>query len=285
MHERTAILSAIDAALQPTDGVPSSVSDTLKIWHDAAHPVYEKDVAARVLPPFYSTAFYQLSYAIERADGEVLNIDRIIEILREVNNAVRDLVSTGWSMFYPFYGVGPSFNTDEKSGLGENDFVECTHLRDPDPNFLTTEMWRVSADGKSTIVRSYLEDDVGYTPQTHLAQGTWFSPQFMVCSLAELVRHARGMGERFKEPVTVHFRCEWRGLRNRILYDPLGRWSGRDPARHDQRISSGAWPFAALSNRLEEIVAELSQPIMRIFMNDFVITPQWVKGQRERWRS
>lgn len=285
MHERTSILGAIDAALRAPELAADSVADALKVWHDAARPLYVKDVGARDLPPFYSTAFYQLSYAIERADGQVLNVDRLLGTLREVNNEVRDLVSTGWSMFHPFAGTGaPYFNTDEKSGLGESDFLECTHLRNPDPSFLAAEMWRVSPDGKCTIIRSYLEDDIMFTPQTQLAQGTWFSPQMMVCSLAELVRHARGIGERFGEPSAVHFRCEWSGLNKRVLYDPVGRWSGRDPAKQDRRVSSGTYPFSSLPNRLEDIVAELAQPVMRIFISDFVITPEWVRGQRKRWR-
>ena len=287
MHERSAIISAIDGALRSAGAVMVSTADALKVWHEAARPIYEKDVAARDLPSFYSSSFCQLSYAIDRGDGEVLNVDRLIEVLREVNGEVRDLVSTGWSMFYPFTRTGgsPSFQTDEKSGQGENDFVECAHLRDFDPTFLATDMWRVSADGTATIIRSYWEDDVGFTPQTHLPQGTWFSPQMMVRSLAEFVRHARGMGERFNDVTGVQFICEWRGLENRILYDPLGRFSGHQRARQDRRFSAGMWPIGALSNVLEDIVAELGQPVIRAFTNDFVITPEWVRGQKQRWIS
>jgi hypothetical protein len=287
MHERASILSAVDAALRGSNTVSSAVADVLKVWHDAARPIYEKDIADRGLPPFYSTSFYQMSYAIERANGQVLNLDGLIEILRQVNAEVRDLVATGWSMFYSFSQVGsaPLFQTDEKSGQGEIDFLECAHLRDFDPTVLATDMWRVSADGKATIIRSYLEDNAAFVPQTSLAQGTWFSPQMMVSELAEFVRHARGLAERFNEATTVHFRCEWRGLEKRVLYDPLGHFLRRDRAKRDHRVSSGAWPITALANSLEEIVAELGQPVIRNFSNDFVITPQWVKGQRKRWLS
>lgn len=287
MHERSSILSAVDAALRGAIATPSGAADVLREWHEAARPVYEKDIADRGLPPFYSTSFYQMSYAIERANGQVLNLDRLVEILRQVNAEVRTLVSTGWSMFYPFTrpGSAPFFQNDERSGQGENDFLECALLRDFDPNFFATDMWRVSTDGKATIIRGYLEDNQAFVPQTNLTQGTWLSPQMMVCELAEFIRHARGMGERFDEATAVQFRCEWRGLQKRILYDPLGRFSGRDQAKRDQRVSSGAWPISALSNNLEEIVAELGQRVIRIFSNDFVITPEWVKGQRKRWLS
>ena len=286
MHERTSIISALDSALRGAEPSVVGAAEALKTWHDAAWPVYEQDVAARALPPFYSKSFYQLSYAIERGDGQVLDLDGLIELLRQVNAEVRDTVATGWSMFYPFTrsGSGPLFQSDEKSGQGERDFLECAHLRDAD-TFLATDMWRVSSNGKATIIRSYLEDDVAFTPQTHLAQGTWFSPQMMICSLAEFVRHARGMGERFNDVTSVQFRCEWRGLENRVLYDPLGRFSGHQRARQDRRISTGGWPIGALSNSLEDVVAALGQPVIRAFSNDFIITPQWVRGQRKRWIS
>jgi hypothetical protein len=115
-------------------------------------------------------------------------------------------------MFNPFTGPDsePLFRTDEMSGRGECDFLECAHLRGT--NFLATDMWRVSADGKATIIRSYLEDDSAFVPQLNLTQGTWFSPQMMVGSLAELVRHARGLAKRFNEATSVQFRCECRGV-------------------------------------------------------------------------
>jgi hypothetical protein len=246
-----------------------------------------KDVAARDLPPFYSKSYYQFSYAIDREDGQLLDANRLIDILRQVNAEVRDLVWTGWSMFHPFTGstIGPFFNTDESSGQGDRDFLECALLRDKDPGFLATDMWRVSVDGKATIIRCYEEDHVGFTAQTGLAQGTWFSPQMMVCALAELVRHARGMAERFDSPTSVSFRCEWNGLEDRILHDPRGRFFREHRARTDRRVTTGTWPVSSLGNALEEIVSDLAQPVVRLFTNDFAVSPQWVRGQRPRWKS
>jgi hypothetical protein len=285
MHERTAIISAIDGVLRGSNASHTSVEDSLKLWHDAARLVYEKDVRARDLAAVYSKSFQQLSYAIARANDQVLNPDTLIETLRQVNGEVRDLVASGWSMFYPFAGDGePFFRTDENSGQGNSDFLECALLRATQKH-VGTDMWRVSPDGKATIIRAYWEDDASFVVQTNLAQGTWFSPPFMVGALAELVRHARGMAERFDEATAVQFRCEWRGLENRILYDPLAVFYGNYQAKTDRRITMGVWPIGMLSNGLEEIVTQLGQPVVRMFTSNFVITPDWVRGQRKRWRS
>jgi hypothetical protein len=74
------------------------------------------------------------------------------------------------------------------------------------------------------------------------------------------------------------------GRGERLLRDPVGRCFGENRATTNQRVILGSWPIGALSNALEEIVAQLGQPVVRIFTNDFVISAEWVKGQRNRWR-
>ena len=227
-----------------------------------------------------------MSYSIDRADGQLLDPGRLIGILNEIHAEVRELVYTGWSMFFPFTrrAIEPFFNVDENSGQGERDFLECALLRDDDPSHLRTEMWRIAVDGRATIIRGYVEDYIDFVPQTNLAQGTWFSPNMMVCALVEIVRHARGMAERFNEATNVQFRCEWHSLDKRVLFDPLSRFSGNARGRRDVLVSMGTWPVSYLANGLEEIVAKLGQPVIRTFTNEFALTPEWVKGQRRRWR-
>lgn len=48
-------------------------------------------------------------------------------------------------------------------------------------------MWRVSPDGKVTLIRDYWEDVLAQRNGT--SAGTWISPNWMVRSLAEIVRH------------------------------------------------------------------------------------------------
>jgi hypothetical protein len=283
MHDRTAILGAIDAALRGATPPAPAILNTLKIWHYAAHSVFLKDVASRNLPPLYAKSHYQLSYALERGDSQLLDAGQLIEILRQVNAEVRDLVRTGWSMFYPFAGSGePHFVTDDCSGQGEHDFLECAHLRHNNPTFLATDMWRVSPEGKATLIRGYWEDHVDFITQTGLAQATWFSPHMLVRALAEFVRHARGVAERFREPTTASFRCEWHGLSNRRLFSSMALWPNAT-AGDDHRVITHSWPVSTLASGWPEIVAYLAAPVLRVFSSDLVLSADWVRRQAPTW--
>ena len=127
MHERTALLGAIDSALRGANAFPASAVDSLRKWHDAAHAVFLEDIKARSAPPELAKWNCQFSYAIERSDVQRLDPKCLREILRQVNAEVGDLVRTGWSMFYVFTQseIEPLFNTDPASGQGEEDFLEC----------------------------------------------------------------------------------------------------------------------------------------------------------------
>jgi hypothetical protein len=161
MHDRSAILSAVDAALRGSGTPSASAESNLKIWHSAAHAVFVKDASQGRAPATLANGHFQFSYGIERSNEQRLPTGELIEILRQVNAEVRDLVATSWSMFHIFTsrGIAPVFVEDPASGQGENDFVECAQLRDPRPGSGAAEMWRVSSDGKATIIRGYLEDD------------------------------------------------------------------------------------------------------------------------------
>jgi len=286
MHERSSILSAIDVALRGAIAHPQlSAEDSLKRWHDAAHDAYLKDALLHKKPDNLSKCHWQFSYFIERSDGQKIDSNKLIEIVRQVNGEVHDLVISGWSMFYAFTkkGIYPSFITDPNSGQDDNDFLECSLLRDPDPIVSAFDMWRVSPDGYATIIRNYWEDsgDSNQRPS-----GTWFSPKLLARSLAELVRHARGMAERFESATSITIRCEWHGLSGRVIWDPWGVWFPNDnPARSEERVSGGSWPITTLESGLPEIVAQLAAPVMRAFpANSFVMTVDWIRGQTTWWR-
>lgn len=279
MHDRAAIFGALDAALRGSGHTSPSISDALKQWHDAAHIAFLKDAGATPRAKWH----WQGSYAIERSDGQILNIASLLEILRQVHREVFDTVNSGWNMINPqgVIDVSPSFQTDANSGLGEADFLELSALRSK-VGVSIADLWRVSPDGKVTIVRDYWED---MPVPSGMAPGTFVSPNWMTRSLAEVVRHARAFTERFENPVSVSFRCEWYGLQGRILHSPNALWSfrWREPSGGDHRVSVGAFPVTMLDNGLPEIVAKLIAPLMRAFTTDQIIDPGWVSGQRRTW--
>lgn len=285
MHERSAILAAVDAALRGSGPSLPSAADALKRWHDAARAVFLKDIPERKAAPELARRCLQFSYAIERTNGEKLEPHNLIEVLREVNGEVRDLVRTGWSMFYIFSRreIEPISTTDPASGLGDEDFLECAHLRDPNPVVGAEDMWRVAADGKATLLRGYIEDRPDLNASLRTKPGTWISPNWMVRDAAEFIRHARGVAERFSSATAVAFRCEWSGLDGRQFYDPEALWRSDRVARGDTRSVARTWPVSALVNSWPEVVTDLVAPVIRLFTNDFVMTPDWVRGQAPKW--
>ena len=281
LHERASVLGAIDAALRGHERLASAGGDTLKIWHDAAHAAYLRDIVKYDAPTELAKHHLQVSYAIEQSDRAELEHNQLLSALREASNEVRDLVQSGFSLFYPFTdsAIAPRFTTDPSFQQGEVEFLECSQVRDTrEPKFFPAyDMWRMSLDGKATHIREYWED--------HRAPGVLFSPNIMAQLLAELVRHARAMAERFESATAVAFRCEWWGLAGREIGDPTTVWFPGRRAEDDHALAIGSWPIAALSSELPEIVAKLGGAVMRRFGDTSTVTPEWVRGQAPRWRS
>lgn len=287
MHDRTSILTMLDATLRGAGMASPSEVDHLKTWHVAAHNVFLRDAVKQTAFPELAGHHWQFSYSIERSDGEELDPSGLIEILREVNGEVHDLVETGWTMFYPFTRseIAPFFTTDPGSGQGDKDFLECALLRDINPVLAASDMWRVSPDGKATLIRPYWEDDSSYEERTHLRPGTWFGLNLLARSLGEFIRHARGLTERFTAPTMVSFHCEWNGLANRQVYDAESQWYPGWVSRSDHRIVTGAWPISTLASGWPDIVATLGSPVVRLFTTGFSLTPEWVQDQSAKWRK
>jgi hypothetical protein len=105
----------------------------------------------------------------------------------------------------------------------------------------------------ATLIRNYWEDEVGTNQQFHLAPGTWFSPDMLVRSLAEFVRHGRSLAERFNEATTVSFRIEWHGLKGRRIHDPWNMWLDNWIAHGDHRVATGSWPITMLKDAWPEM--------------------------------
>lgn len=280
MHDRTAIFGALDVALRRSGASSPTALDALKQWHDAAHAAFLKDAGASDRAKWH----WQASYAIECSDGEVLDVGSLLEILRQVHREVLDTVDSGWNMMNPqgLIDVRPAFQTDSASGLGDADFLECSAMRSR-VGVSIADLWRVSPEGKVTIIRDYWEDT--FAPSTGgMPPGSYLSPNWMVRSLAEIVRHARALTERFENPISASFRCEWYGLQGRIVHTPNTMWSFRWPnmaAGSDHRVATGTFPVTMLENGLPEIVFKLMGPLMRTFTTEQLIDPVWINSQRK----
>lgn len=289
IHDRSAILGAIEAVLKSRPTAPQPSADELKSWHEAARAAFLRDLnAAKNHPTIYEKAHVQFSYQIVCNENERMQGAELIEALRQVNGEVHDLVRTGWSMFHIFdrAGIQPVWIVDSASGEGQQDFLECAMLRDPILDWSGCDLWRVTTTGKAALVREYWEDDAGWCKPHGVEPGTAFDPNLMLRSLAEVVRHARGMAGRFGSAIDVEFRVEWHGLRGRALRSGRGgHWSPRPVPIDDHRVSSGQWALPALHAEWSAIVSHLASPVGRLFGIEQFVTPEAVEQRATSWRT
>ena len=211
---------------------------------------------------------YQLSYLISAEGNEHFPMDSLVRTWEEVNNEVRDTVWTGWSMFYPFSrpSIAPAVFPERADGTGGN-LLETNLMGEGDFEITLPDFWRLTADGRATLVRAYREDRERIGSASGRAPGTWLSPETVVRETMELVAHANSLARRMEAAPRVSFRCTWIGLKGRELDDfsPLVYWRSGRIASADRRITEGEWGVAQLRAARTTIVAELSCRILELF--------------------
>lgn len=211
---------------------------------------------------------YQLSYLISLDGNEPPAPDSLLDILKEVNNEVRDTVWTGWSMFYPFNDPrdAPAIYPERTDGTGM-DLIETNLLRIENTDYTLPDFWRVAPNGRATLVRAYREDRERTIRSLGRDAGTWLSPETVIRETTELVAHANSLAVRMEGATRLTIRCTWIGLKNRQLdeFDPAVYWRPGQTASANQRTTTGEWSIAHSRAAPFNIVAELSCPVLRLF--------------------
>ena len=64
---------------------------------------------------------------------------------------------------------------------------------------------------------------------------------------------------------------------------PSALWKDGWITKNNRRVVTGSWPVTGLTDAYPEIVSELAAPVMRTFTTDFVLTPDWIRGQAAKW--
>jgi hypothetical protein len=280
MHERSNIVGALSAALRSAPEQPAS--DLLADWHSAADAAFLSETVAHPNAELLKRARQQFSYRVITEDSERLATNRLERVISEVNNEVRDLVTTGWSMFYPFNGK-LRWNADD--ALGDDDFLELgmfegITIANP------ADFWRISPLGLVTLVRDYWEDSGFIEERYGLKPGTVIDPAHIVRALAELVRHARGMAERFESASAVEFRCQWRGLTGRQPCVVAGyRSRVGHPTQREERTLVGTYPLGDLGTQWPEVVADLASPLARTLGIEEMTTPSAIRNWASRFNN
>ena len=234
---------------------------------------------------------YVLSYSIVHSEQGVMPKRELLEALAQINREVRELVWTGWSMFYPFTRaeIAPQYRTEGSDGSRDYFLETNLALDDLDFDITLADFWRVSPKGWATLVRAYREDRPGGENRIidqDRKPGTWLSPETPIRETAELVRHAYMFSKYFTSSTAIEFDCQWKGLKGRELKDfnPGVDWRPGKVSQLDIRKTSGVWPIADLVNNWPNVVAKLSCPILEMFGFDFC-SPDFVREMEKRFRK
>lgn len=282
MHDRSAILAAIAGAIEPARAA-DMLQQRLNTWHEATRRAFAERLPNKHTPNDVANHNFQLSYAIETEHNERLHTNNFDRVLVEINNEVRDLVTSGWSMLYIFgqNELNPYWNADPMSGSDE-DFLQCS-LVDQDTIGSSADFWRASPAGLVSLIRDYWEDSPLITRPDHQPY-LYIDPSLLMRSIAEIVRHARAFASRFEAPSRVAFQCEWRGLRGRRPKRFRGFVYGRE-AKTNERAAGGVWPVLELNQHWERIVAALAAPVCRSFGIEDAATADQILQQSTTWNQ
>ena len=288
LHERQALLAGLEPILRSPGRPVPEPGEAIRGWHDAAHRKFLEAVESDGDEDLLKRAHYQFSYRIDIAGGEQLPMVGFVDELRRIGNEVMQVVNSG----LPMFGI---FNVSElmprsafDSSLGEDELLECDLLSVPGNKPTLPDFWRVSPDGRATIVRAYHEDRLHHWDLDSRADaGTWFWPYVMAREIAEMIHHARAFAKRFEAPETVAIRAEWRGLRGRTLKDPnnplVQLRSGT--ARDDDRVFARTVPVASLVEGWPALTAEMLSPLLRMFDVNQVVSAQDIQAWSNTFRG
>lgn len=281
--ELVGMFSTIVSGGIPTPKVePVKERERLNDWHRATKNVFQQEAVS--LEPkarlWLEGNFVQFSYMIRSASGGQIPAGEALRVVERVNNAVRDTVRYGWSMFHPFTRpeISPRFMTDPSVDGGFTEFLQTSLFEGSNTGHL--DVWRISLDGRASLIRTFHEDRFSKRPDGIGEEEKWFDPWLHVRDITEIARHAQAMSDEFTDVEEICFQIEWKGLKSRV---PATLNSERYVSGHackgDQRIVFSCFPQAEIIGNLPIVVTSLYAPVHRMFDASFNVSPEWVRGQ------
>ena len=287
LHDRRALLAGLEPLLRSSGSPVSEPSEALRCWHDAAHRKFLESAEGDRNGELLKRAHYQLSYRIDPAGDEQLGMAGLVDELRKIANEVMQFVNSGWPMFCILSTDDLMPRSTVDSSLGDDEFLEVDLISADGAQFGLADFWRVSPCGTATIVRAYQEDRFpDWGAAGGFGPGTWFWLRGMAQEIAEMIRHARALAERFVAPETVSFRAQWSGLKGRLLGDPENpfvRVRSR-MAHDDRRVFAKTVPVAGLDESWPQLTAEMLSPVLRVFNANESLSAQDIRSWSGNFR-
>ena len=293
LNDRESLLRSFSDIVDLNKHNITESSERLDHWHSQSKGRFDK-VASECETGGWNIPItdncYQLSYLISVENEETLPVDSIRQILERVNRGVRDTIESGWSMFYQFHGrdTMARFHPERTDGSGIDVFESnLVHTMNSEISVGLPDYWRVTPDGRATIVRLYLEDQPNVCIARKTDPGTWISLTYLVAEMTELVTHARLLSKELASSRSVQFRCTWNGLKNRQLsdFDPLTAFQLYEGyiASANARTTSGEWNTSVLATEWPRVVSALLSPMLRLFGYE-TCNPQWIEQVVSNYR-
>lgn len=290
VNEREGLLASISKIIrapEPEKKEGQSLSD----WHRTMHVHYLGLVesARPQWPVSVKDNHYQLSYRLTAETGlPALTGGALLEAIRQAGERVRNVVWTGWSMFHPFTReeIKPRFVIDASVGE-EVEAIETNLLGETFIAETVPDFWRITADGRATIIRPYREDRVAmpHLERDGIGPGMWLDPQTLAREVYEMVTHAKELAKAFDGTTGAEFRCTWYGLRDRRIgsFDGAVDWRERKCVVNERSTGAPA-PLELLAASPQSVVAELIAPVGRLF-DGLEITAAEIESWRPGFRK
>ena len=227
--------------------------------------------------------YYQLSYRIISTEDAEISAEKFIPLLNRANVELRDIVWTGWSMFYPFTRpeIRPVVEPETIDG-NDTDVYVTSHVNDQTTTTTMPDYWRMTRTGMASLVRGYREDR-GREPDDG---ETRFSPYILVREITELLGHALIVAKDFPHAERIEFIGSWNGLSGRVLVGRDGTtWDYYEQtAKSNSRTIKGAWSNPKLQGAWVEIVTDLANRILILF-DRYQVSEQQVNSMAASFKT
>jgi hypothetical protein len=158
---------------------------------------------------------------------------------------------------------------------GDTEFIQTSLYEDGQTGH--GDFWRISFDGRASILRNLHEDR--FSKPDSVPEGQkWFDPWIQARDVTEIIRHARAFAEEFSNVTEICFQLEWKGLKSRVIasLNPERSWSGTYTSHSDWRNVFDCVQQAEVIGDLPSVVARLFAPVHRMFNPRSDISAEWV---------
>lgn len=177
-------------------------------------------------------------------------------------------------MFYVFStkNLAPYIFVEQEKE-SEIEVLETNLLGQTFSDTTVPDFWRVSFDGRGTIIRPYREDRNRDDP--HMLTGRYFSPRTLVRELVEFLTFVSAMSTDGTDLVKLRF--SWWGLANRQIrdFDPGIDWQERTSRVDHRNVEIVVEPSELISRRSDIVAYHIANPVLRLF-DGLEIEPKWI---------